>query len=54
MMAILYFHTEMYYAGKDLIPYACYVDNMLSVFFFISGYLMFKENSDFNAIKKLF
>ena len=53
MMAILYFHTEMYYAGKDLIPYACYVDNMLSVFFFISGYLMLKENSGFNAIKKL-
>ena len=53
MMAILYFHTEMYYAGKDVVPYACYVDNALSVFFFISGYLMLKEDSTFNAKRKL-
>ena len=39
MVAILLFHTEMYYAGRDITPYRCYVHNALATFFFISGYL---------------
>lgn len=42
MLAILYFHPEMYYAGSDVTPYAAYVDNVLAAFFFLSGYLFFK------------
>ena len=44
MLAILYFHTEMYYAGIDVTPYAAYVDNVLAAFFFLSGYLFFKPS----------
>ena len=39
MMAILFFHTEMYYAGHDIIPYVVYVENALIIFFFLSGYI---------------
>ena len=39
MLAILWFHTEMYYAGRDLTPYACYVQDVLATFFFLSGYV---------------
>ncbi len=41
MMAILWFHTEMYYAGHDVTPYALYVGDVLACFFFISGYLFY-------------
>lgn len=51
MMAILWFHTEVYYAGSDVIPYVLYVDNVLAVFFFISGYL-FKNSKPFDPKKK--
>lgn len=44
MLAILYFHTEMYYAGTDVTPYAAYVDNVLAAFFFLSGYLLFRPS----------
>lgn len=47
MVLILYFHTEMYYIGYDFIPYGLYVANVLMVFFFISGYLFYKENGVF-------
>lgn len=43
MMAILLFHTEMYYAGTDVVPYSCYVDNVLAAFFFVSGYLLYRK-----------
>lgn len=39
MMLIIWFHTEMYYAGTDITPYNAYVANALTTFFFISGYL---------------
>lgn len=39
MLAILLFHTEMYYAGHDVIGYNLYVCNALMAFFFVSGYL---------------
>ena len=52
MIAILWFHTEMYYAGTDVTPYACYVGNVLAVFFFLSGYLFYSERP-FSARHKL-
>lgn len=45
MMAILWFHSEMYYAGSDIIPYECYVGDVLAVFFFLSGYLLFTDKT---------
>ena len=52
MLAILIHHTEMYYVGKAIIDYRLYVDNALCIFFFISGYLFYKE-SNFNIKYKL-
>lgn len=52
MIAILYFHTEMYYAGYDVISYNFYVENALIGFLFISGYLFYK-NTPFNIKKKI-
>ena len=46
MALILFFHTEMYYIGYDFIPYGLYVANVLMAFFFISGYLFYKENDN--------
>ena len=53
MMAILFFHTEMYYAGHDIIPYVVYVENALIIFFFLSGYLFYKEGKTFSPVYKL-
>lgn len=44
MIAILWDHTEIYMSGRNIIPYAIYVTDALVVFFFLSGYLMFKAN----------
>ena len=52
MILILWFHTEVYYAGQDIIPYHYYVQNALATFFFISGYLFFTEKN-FSPLKKL-
>ncbi len=52
-MAILLFHTEKYYAGEEIIPYALYVDNVLITFFFISGYLFHMPGKVFSLPKKL-
>lgn len=43
MTAILYDHTEIYYANDNIIPYEMYVINALTAFFFISGFLFWKE-----------
>ena len=48
ILAILWFHTEMYYAGTDMIPYAMYVGNVLAIFFFLSGYVSYRR-SPFNV-----
>lgn len=45
MLAILYDHTEVYYTGKNIIPYHLYVSNALIAFYFISGYLFYKNHS---------
>ncbi len=52
MMAILLFHTEMYYAGRDIISYNLYVANALCAFYFLSGYL-FHSGRRFEPLKKL-
>lgn len=42
MVGILLDHTELYYAGRNIVPYELYVGTALCVFFFLSGYLLFK------------
>lgn len=46
MIAILLYHTEYYYTGKVLTNYSLYVTNALILFFFVSGYLMYKNEFD--------
>lgn len=53
MLAILLDHTELYYAGKNIIDYNFYVVNALVIFFFLSGYLMYKD-SVFDVKHKLY
>ena len=43
MMCILLIHTEIYYTGDCIIDYSLYATNALTIFFFISGYLFYKE-----------
>ena len=52
MLAILVHHTEMYYVGEAIIDYRFFADNALCTFFFISGYLFYKE-THFNLKYKL-
>lgn len=52
IIAILLFHTEMYYVGDTVIPYSIYVENALVGFFFISGYL-FSSKEVFNFKYKI-
>lgn len=53
MLAIYLFHTETYYAGGTVIDYGLYVDNALSCFFVISGYLFCSPGSDVSLRRKL-
>ena len=43
MIAILWFHTEVYYAGGEVTPYELYVQDALAGFFFLSGYLFWRD-----------
>lgn len=52
MIAILLFHTEIYYSGGEIIKYSLYVSNALITFYFISGYL-FYNNKPFCLQNKL-
>lgn len=52
MLAILLLHTEVYYAGYDVINYGFYVEDVLMVFFFISGYLFYRDGG-FDISRKL-
>ena len=54
MLLILWFHTEMYYAGGDVTPYSYYVGDALAVFFFLSGFLFYSDSKPFNANRKLY
>lgn len=53
MLAILLYHTEMYYVGKELVDYNLYVTDSLYLFFFLSGYLIFKGKGEFCFLKKV-
>ena len=53
MMAILFFHAEKYDVGEEIIPYACYVNNAIIFFFFVSGYLFKKPQKAFSLRHKL-
>lgn len=53
MLAILLFHTEMYYTKGDIIPYSMYVENFLALFFFVSGYLFVSTKRQFSLRGKL-
>ena len=52
MLAILLFHTEIYYAGSDVVCYGFYVENALTAFAFVSGYLFIKPEGGFSMSKK--
>ena len=52
MIAILLDHTELYYTGVNIIDYNFYVVNALTIFFMLSGYLMYKETG-FDVKKKI-
>ena len=54
MLCILWFHTEMYYVGRDVTPYEFYVGDVLAVFFFLSGYLFHITSNPFNVHHKLY
>ncbi len=43
MIAILFFHTQMYYFGGDVVPYTLYVPNALALFYFIAGFFAMRE-----------
>ena len=53
MLAILLFHTENYYNGVEILPYALYVDNVLIAFFFVSGYLFHSGKRPFSFLAKI-
>jgi fucose 4-O-acetylase-like acetyltransferase len=53
MLGILLDHTEIYYTGSNIINYNVYVVNALTIFFILSGYLMYKDNPTFNIKHKL-
>ena len=52
MIAVLLYHTEVYYTGGIITPYQCYVHNALAAFFFASGYL-FVSDRGFSFTRKL-
>lgn len=53
MLSILLFHTEMYYVGNDILPYAMFVENALALFFFLSGYLFVSASHPFLISAKM-
>ena len=54
MILILVYHTEVYYKGEDVAtPYYDYTTNAIILFYFISGFLLYKETS-FDIRHKLY
>ena len=43
MILILVFHTEVYYKEYDITPYYIYTTNAIVLFYFISGYLFYRQ-----------
>ena len=52
MIAILVYHTEIYYKEYDVTPYYVYTTNAIILFYFISGYLFYK-NSTFQLKQRI-
>ena len=53
MLSILLFHTDSYNFEELLIPYEYYVENFLALFFFVSGFLFYNENTEFDIRHKV-
>ena len=51
MLSILLFHTDSYNFEELLISYEYYVENFLALFFFVSGFLFYRE-TDFDIRHK--
>lgn len=51
MLSILLYHTEIYYTSNAIIPYHIYVVNALTTFFFISGFLFWKNKQNYNLFQ---
>lgn len=43
MILILVFHTEVYYKEYDVTPYYIYTTNAIVLFYFVSGYLFYRQ-----------
>lgn len=43
MLLVIWLHTEIYYSGKIITPYSSCGPNILTIFFFISGFLFFNQ-----------
>ena len=52
MIAILVFHTEVYYKEYDVTPYYIYTTNAIVLFYFISGYLFYRQG-ELDYMKKI-
>lgn len=50
MILILVFHTEVYYKEYNVTPYYIYTTNAIVLFYFISGYLIYRK--EIISIKK--
>lgn len=53
MLSILLFQTNSYNFEELLIPYKFYVENFITLFFFISGFLFYRENIEFDIKHKI-
>lgn len=52
MLFILAFHTEVYYKEYNVTPYYIYTTNAIVLFYFISGYLFYRQG-ELDYIKKI-
>lgn len=52
MILILVFHTEVYYKEYNVTPYYIYTTNAIVLFYFISGYLFYRQGT-FDFKKKI-
>ena len=52
MILILLFHTEVYYKESGYTPYYVYTTNAIILFYFLSGYVFYREGT-FSLKKKL-
>ncbi len=53
ILSILLFHTDSYNFEELIIPYEYYVENFLALFFFISGFLFYRVEVEFDIRHKI-